>query len=196
MLLFGYVSAVARHMVRTGTDAGWPEPDPENAMEYLERGLRFLVLAFLGGLLTTPPLFAIVLGGQVAAFALADQGAGVLVLIGAATLVAYLAVMAAGLVALVPLWLQAALADRFEAVFDFGFHRRFLASLWRETLVAELALTLIATAMGLAGLLACGIGLVPAMALAFLAQAHLHVQLYRQYLARGGTPIPLPEAGA
>ena len=44
--------------------------------------------------------------------------------------------------------------------------------------------------LSFAGMLACYVGLYPAMVIQSLAQQHYVVQLYRQYLDEGGEPIP------
>jgi len=62
---------------------------------------------------------------------------------------------------------------------------------WTTVLFAYFVFSLLSTALGIAGMLACFVGCYPAIVLAQLASVHLRWQIYESQLARGGTLIPV-----
>jgi hypothetical protein len=88
-----------------------------------------------------------------------------------------------------PLELYAALSEKVSVGRAFSFAGQFARVMWWEMLVALIVYFFLSfLTMGL-GLLACCVGVYPAVAVMSLAEVHILVQLYHVYLEKGGTPI-------
>jgi len=90
-----------------------------------------------------------------------------------------------------PLLVKAALETDLGRVFDLGFLRDFLRRCGRDALVAHLFQIVLNLGLMLVGILACFVGVFPALGIGMLVQAHLLGQLYLLHLGRGGTAIAL-----
>jgi hypothetical protein len=88
-----------------------------------------------------------------------------------------------------PLYLRAGLSRDFGSAFSMTFFRDFLSRVGKEVFVAVLFLAVTGTLLMILGLLACYVGIFPAMGLLMFAQHHIDFQLYDLYLKRGGTPV-------
>lgn len=192
----GYQATLARHVARHG-DRDWPLFDFDRLADYLLRGLRVFVVSLVGGLIVAPVavlvawlgIFASVLtaaaGGEEPG-ALAAMAAFALMLVS----VVVIMVLAFGVMAAItPLWLQAGINPDFGGAFDLAFLRDFLRRVGRETVIAHVVLIGMHLGLFVAGILACFVGVFPAIGLMMLVQAHLYGQLYALYLERGGVPI-------
>jgi hypothetical protein len=196
VVVSGYQSVIAGHVARQG-DRDWPLFDFERLAEYLVRGIRVFVVSLLAGLVIMPVALLVVwLTAIVSAIiAAAGQEAGTLVVIvtGAlmlVSLVLFVTLIFGAMALVTPLWLQAGLNPDFAGAFDFAFLRDFLGRVGREVLIAHLVLVGIHLGLLLAGVLACFVGVFPAIGLMMLVQANLYGQLYALYLERGGRAIP------
>ena len=196
MTVNGYQAVIARHVGRQG-DRDWPLFDFDRLADYLVRGLKVFVVSLLAGLVVMPVALVVVwvtvflsalltsAGGEHGA-ALACVGIGFLVI----SMALFLALIFGAMALVTPLWLQAGINPDFAGAFDFAFLRDFLARVGREVVIAHLVLVGLHLGLMIAGLLACFVGVFPAIGLMMLVQAHLYGQLYALYLARGGRPIP------
>jgi hypothetical protein len=183
-----------------GRDEGRPETFPEfdfnKFMTYLERGLWPFLVALVGS-------FAIVIVAAVVIvpimvgfsfLAPANDSAGgdaVAAIMLAFVVVAYLRDALAMMLLLTPLTVRAALMQDFAPAFSFGFLKRFLALTWKESLLASLFLAFAGLVSAFAGALLLCIGMYFAVGLISFCGEHLHKQLYRLYLSRGGDPVPV-----
>jgi len=106
-------------------------------------------------------------------------------------------IMAAMYVVLMPLYLAVAIPMAFHAQltkkFDFPGGFRFTRDFWRlvggKFVLTGIVFIPLSTLVIFAGLLCCFVGVYPASTLVQLAAEHLMVQLYVEYLARGGEPL-------
>jgi hypothetical protein len=89
-----------------------------------------------------------------------------------------------------PMTFHAKLTGRF----DLRGGLRFTLSFWMLggglAIVTGIIYVILSTVVLILGLLLCFVGVYPAAALIQMAQTHLMVQLYREYLDRGGEPLP------
>jgi hypothetical protein len=90
-----------------------------------------------------------------------------------------------------PLTIRAGLTQDFRASFDVAWIKDFIRRMWIETLLTQLFLMAVGILSASLGLLACLVGILPAIAFVSLVQGHLFLQLYQLYLTRGGEPIQL-----
>jgi hypothetical protein len=111
----------------------------------------------------------------------------------ALTFAAFMILMFAAQVLIVPLVLRAGLAQDFVSAFSIQFFRDFFGRVWPEALLSMLFFLVTAPVVILAGFLVCFVGVYAAGAVLMFAQYHFHYQLYELYLSRGGTPIPLKQ---
>ena len=96
----------------------------------------------------------------------------------------------------VPLTLRAAILEEFGPSFSWPWIWDFTRQMWPEILISSLFVIVTAFPLMLVGYAMCLIGMYPAMALMTITQWHLHFQVYRIYLARGGERIPPKPMGA
>lgn len=190
LLIAGYFFTMIDRCLRTNG----PPPDFEwdDFVEYLMRGLWpfliHLVVGFVVGLLPV----AVIIGVMVVGMASPEMGiiVGPLMMLG--VVVASLGVQ----FALTPMALRAGITQDFAEGFNFNFVVDFVSKVWLEMLLSFLFLGITAPIIGLVGLMACGLGVLPAAVLIQFAGYHLtYLQLYQLYLLRGGTPIPTASRG-
>ena len=196
MVVQGYQAVIARHVARQG-DRDWPLFDFDRLADYLMRGLRMFVVSLLAGVVILPVAFVVVWVTVIVSALLAAAGGehgAVTTCVGlvlmAISIVLFLALIFGAMALVTPLWLQAGINPDFAGAFDFGFLRDFLKRVGREVLIAHVVMVGIHLGLMVAGLLACFVGVFPAIGLMMLVQAHLYGQLYALYLERGGGPIP------
>jgi hypothetical protein len=190
----GYQAVVAERVARD--PEGLPAFDLQRLTEYLLRGLRVFVVSLVVGLLLTPVAMVVLFGASFAAAMLgallqdsplAGVAAGAIAIVGG---LIFSAVLYGGMALATPLWLQAAINRDLGGAFDLGFVRDFLRRVGREVLTSHLVLLVLTLGLVLAGVLACFVGVFPAMAVVMILQGHIYGQLYGLYLARGGRAIP------
>ncbi len=95
-------------------------------------------------------------------------------------------------VLLVPLTLYVGYRQHLDLPTARSFVRDFLKRVGRETVLAQLFVTVTGAALTLLGTALLCLPAAPALAVAYLAQYHLIGQLYRLYQRRGGAPVALP----
>jgi hypothetical protein len=191
VVAFGYQAALVEHLARSG-DRNWPPFDLSRLADYLQRGLRVFVVSLLVSVVVTPLAMVVLFAGNLTALLLYDRESplaivfvGIVVVVEA---VAFLAVVYGGMALATPLWLRAALDPDLAGAFDAGFVRDFLGRVWKPLLLSHAFMLAVSSLLFLAGVLACFVGVFPAMALLLLVQAHVYAQLYRLHLERGGRP--------
>lgn len=193
LLAMGYQSVLVEHLVRHG-ERDWPAVDLGRVTDYLHRGLRLFLVSLVVSVVVTPLAMAVLVGGHLAALLIWDrESALAIALVGCVVIleaVAFLAVMYAGIAAITPMWVRAALDSDLAGIFDLGFSRDFLARTWKPLLLSHAWMLGASTLFFLAGMLACFVGVFPAAALIMLLQAHVYAQLYLLYRERGGRALP------
>jgi hypothetical protein len=81
--------------------------------------------------------------------------------------------------------------NKFDIGAAFQFTKSFWSTVGMKALSSWLVFVVLSLGVALVGMLACFIGIYPASALIQMASQHLHVQLYDEYLDRGGEPIEI-----
>lgn len=187
-----------------GRARSFPPVELNRFGEYLIRGLwvslPMLILQFVIGPIMAVFIQAAVFGVIVLVAALTSSGTvspqdiASLVSIGVAAL--FVVITVATLftkLLLTPIQLRAGLTQDFAKSLDLGWIKDFLKRVWLEMLIAEIFFFLSTIALIPFGLLIFFVGVYFVTALSILAHTHLLGQLYRLYLLRGGTPIPMKE---
>ncbi|HJT78652.1 MAG TPA: DUF4013 domain-containing protein, partial [Gemmataceae bacterium] len=173
----GYLFEVVRYLNRKG-DSSYPSFEFGRFGDYLGRGIWPVLAALLVGI----PLG--VLAGileAVLSMAIHSQAvSGVVVLF---EIVA--------MFVMVPFSLYAGLSRSLALGAMFRFLQDFYKRVAVETIVGLIVVGLINFVLYFVGILACCVGIIPAIGLITLTSAHLFHQLYQLYLARGGQPVPV-----
>jgi hypothetical protein len=171
---------------RRENDAGLPIFDVDRLSSYLTRGTwPFAVqLAIL-----LPALLLCWLAGLVLMTVLTDgQGTVPRLVIAGLLPVSFLVVLLFSVI-LVPLTLHVGGRQQFDTADARSFLQDFLKRVGRETLLAQVFVTVTGLALTLLGAALVCLPALPALTLAHLAQYHLMGQLYALYLHRGGTRV-------
>lgn len=181
-----------------GRDDERPETFPDfdfgNFGKYLERGLwPFLVM--LVSSVALGMVFAIVLVPAALLSGVVTHGTNdngcVAAIMALFMFFFYLIVVLAMLFLLTPLTLRATLTQDFAQSFNFAFVKRFVNLVWKELLLAGLFQIAAGAVLVAVGALAICVGMYFALVIVYFSWLHLHKQLYRLYLSRGGEPIPV-----
>jgi hypothetical protein len=174
----------------------FPDFDFNHFGKYLERGVwPFLVtlvvsfgLAFIMSFVMVP--LAVVPGMLFASSdGHASGAAGAIVAL--FMMVIYAVMVLAVMFVLTPLIIRATIVQDFAKSFDFGFVKKFVATMWLEMVLTSIFLTVASAVLVCLGILAFCVGIYLVMVLIYFAWAHLQKQLYALYLQRGGEPAPL-----
>jgi hypothetical protein len=187
IVLLGYQAEVAIALMRDEDRRRHPEFTFDRFMEYLSRG----VWPFLMNLIVSVAIIPVFIGtfvlAAVSAAAAPDIGFLFLILgyFFAIGLSIALSVFAA------PMMFHAGLAGKFDLGDAFRFSKSFWATVGLKALGSWMIFVVLSIGVALVGMLACFVGLYPASALIQMASQHLHVQLYDEYLDRGGEPIEI-----
>jgi len=205
--LQGYAIRIFKHLVVTGDDRNLP---PLAGFGEL---LHLGIVSFLMSMLYMFPIFFLVYTGiglgVLAGVLVVAGGAAALAALGldpglTAALTAVLAVLVVIAVLLVVYAFTIAIAYPLQAVhtmveitgkIEYAWkvrevlaYIRFLGPEYRRAFVGMFFSNLL---IMMAGTLLCYFGIFPAAVVVSLAAAHMRAQLYRIYLARGGTPLPM-----
>ena len=176
------------------TSEPYPDFSFDRFSEYLSRGIWPFLVRMIVGLVMSVATSMLMVLGMVSIGAAATKSAALAVILGVVFFVLYLGLAAALGIVITPLYLRAGLSGDFGSAFSMEFFRDFLKRVGKELVLAELFLVATATLLTLVGLLACYVGIFPAMSLLMFALHHLDYQLYELYLERGGTPIERKQA--
>lgn len=174
----------------------YPDFDFNRFGEYLGRS----VWAFLVAMIFVVPMMIALYAGIIVVVLLAAGAASaggdglgpvLAIVVGLLGFVLVLALMIAASLFITPMVLRAGLQGDFGAAFNFGWALDFIKKTWLEMILANLFIQLTGMLLTFIGLLVLCVGIYPANALVFMAQAYMFYQLYLLYLSRGGTPIPI-----
>jgi hypothetical protein len=179
----------------------YPDFKADRIVEYLSRGIQPALVGFIAGAVAGVVLLVAVgipvgiTAGLVAA--VGEEGAPIVLLI-AIPLVIVLTLVVVFLVgmAAMAMVLRAGLSQDLGSAFDAALIKNFTRLLWREVLLAGLFLMAVGFLAEIAGLMMFCVGVFVTFPIVQLVQAHLMMQLYRLYVARGGEKFPLKPAVA
>ena len=203
IVAFGYQATVIEALARSGAGAGPPRFDLERLVDYLLRGLRMFVVSLIVTVIMLPIIwlgsFVLLAGVLGTSHAMGPSEAATTMVGCVMTGIFVVLMLVIGLgiqVVITPLLLRAAMDKDFGAIFDLAWARDFLARTGMESVKVHLFMIVISLGFFLLGVIACVIGIFPALAYVMLVQAHLYGQLYLLYLRRGGRRVELaPVAG-
>ncbi|MBL9125509.1 MAG: DUF4013 domain-containing protein [Planctomycetaceae bacterium] len=194
IIVMGYQFEIVEALIRDPRRV-YPDFDWGKFTQYLTRGVWPFLISLIVGVVVAPVAWVLMIGMMLLLSLLGGAGndaaalAGIVALV--STAVGVIMMMVLLQLVISAFQLRAGLAQDFAASFDFAWVRDYVARIWVELLLSGLFLVLTGWVLALGGLLLFCIGIYLAMAWIMLAQAHLHFQLYRLYLARGGREIPL-----
>ena len=164
--------------------------------KYLERGLWPFLVTLVSGVVLGMVL-AVVVAPVMMVFSLLlpghdAQGSGCAAAFMATLMIAlYGGVIVAMMFVMTPLTLRASITQDFAQSFNFAFVKRFVALTWREILLSSLFQLIASMVLAGGGALVFCVGMYFALVPVYFCWLHLHKQLYRLYLSRGGEPVPL-----
>jgi hypothetical protein len=174
----------------------FPDFDFNNFGKYLERGLWPFLVTLVSSLVITVPLLIVSIPLSMLMGVLTpndhSSGAGCAAALIILVMMAFYLVLVVGLmVVLTPLVIRASIMQDFVPAFNFAFVKRFIALTWKEIILATLFVCVVSIALCAAGAIILCIGMYFAVVPGYFAWVHLHKQLYRLYLSRGGEPVPV-----
>ena len=193
MLGYEYELIVAKHRRTAET---YPDFDFGRFTDYLTRGIWPFLVQMILWMALVPVIMVVFLFIAVPAGLLAQgpQAQPMMpLLMFPAMFLVMIVLQIVSVLVITPLALRAGLMQNFGQAFDMAFVKDFIHRMWWETIVASLFLVITGWILMMLGMLACFIGMYPAITLVQLAHTHLIWQLYELYLDRGGMPIPLVE---
>lgn len=200
IVLIGYQFEIVESLHRK-PNRQYPDFDFNRFSDYLVRGVwPFLVnfvAQFVMQIVFIPLMYGGIILAAIVASSAGDEVGSILIVV-----VMVLALLFAIVIAmlaeaiLVPMTIRAGLAQDFVSAFNFSWIWDFIKRVWFELILVILFMGVTGSIVITLGLLAFCLGMLPAMVIIFLAQAHLYSQLYRLYLARGGEPISLKQPTA
>ncbi|MFO0804658.1 MAG: DUF4013 domain-containing protein [Gemmataceae bacterium] len=187
IVLLGYQAEVAIALMQDEERRGHKDFNFDRFMEYLTRGLWPFLMSLVVSVAIIPLFFVFFILGGVAAAAAPDIGFVFLIL----GYFLAIGVTIALSVFTAPMHFHAGLANKFDFGAAFRFTKSFWSTVGMKALGSWLVFVVLSMGVALVGLLACFVGIYPASALIQMASQHLHVQLYDEYLDRGGEPIEI-----
>jgi hypothetical protein len=197
IVVMGYMVGAERALAEN-IDAAAPRFDFGKFTFYLQRGVWPFLVGLVMGLILLPFMWGLIAVGIVGGALLGRHPWVGVAMIGGAV-PAYLVLLTVYQVATAPLILKAGLQENFGAGFDLRFLGDYVKRVGLLALGVGLVMVVIIVPLSLVSLCALFVGpLVLSVWLQFVL-AHVQMQLYREYLARGGTPIvikPEPPAPA
>jgi hypothetical protein len=191
LVLIGYLRDVMLSRLDTLEDDSLGYPDFNFSLfgEYLQRGLWPCLVSLVASLVMVPVMLVMWFGGFIAVSAL-NRNAPIMVAVIALLAIVWFVFMIALNVLMVPLVLRAAILEEFGPSFSWPWIKDFASRMWREILLSVLFQFVTSMPLILIGYAMCFVGVYPAIALLIVAQWHLHFQIYRIYLSRGGAFVP------
>ena len=173
----------------------FPDFDFNNFGKYIERGLwPFLVQLVSGAVIAFAACVIIVpttmILGVLAPNEHSSVGGCAAALLFIILMIFYLVMIVSLMVVLTPLTIRASIMQEFGPAFNFAFVKRFIALTWKEIILATLFLMVASILLGTIGAIILCVGAYFATVPIYFCWIHLHKQLYRLYLSRGGEPIP------
>lgn len=188
LVMLGYRAEVAERLARDPYLRKHPDFAFDRFMELLTRGIWPFLIQLVGSLILMPFAFVAIFGGMALGAAVKEPAVGLILGFGA-----YTVIILVGSAILVPLVFHAELANRFDVGGGFRFTMSFLKLVGGKAVVTYVVYTLISMPIVFLGFLLCFIGIYPAIVLTMMAGQHLMVQLYLDYLDRGGEEIEKTE---
>jgi hypothetical protein len=173
----------------------FPDFDFNHFGKYIERGLWPFLVTLVSSTVITMAVCVIVVPTTIIFTILGandrNPAAGCAIAVLAIVLVIVYVVLLLGMMLLLtPLTIRASITQEFATSFNVAFIKRFIALTWKEIVIASLFLVLVSLLFTAIGLIVLCVGTSFAVVPVYFCWVHLHKQLYRLYLSRGGEPVP------
>ena len=188
LVLMGYRAEVAERLTRDPDLRKHPDFAFDRFMELLTRGLWPFLIQLIGSFVLVPFALVAIFGAIGLGAAINQPVIGMIL-----GFLAYMLILLVGSAVLVPMVFHAELANRFDVGGGFRFAVSFLKLVGGKAIVTYVVFSLLTIPIVFVGLLLCFVGVYPASVVAMMAGQHLMVQLYLDYLDRGGEEIEKTE---
>jgi hypothetical protein len=192
IVALGYMFEIVESLHRNAGQS-YPDFDFNRFVNYLQRGVWPFLVALIASAVIGPIILVLMIFPSMCFTLVGDSGDGakiLAVLMLVLSMIFFFLLIMAFNSALFPLQLRAGLMQDFGGAFNFAFIKDFMRRMWLDVLLQALFMAAASLVLTLVGAILFCVGMYPAMALSFLAQAHFYYQLYGIYLSRGGEPIP------
>lgn len=170
-----------------------PKIDFSDFGEYIKRGLHVFLVGLIVSLPLSFVLMIVMFGGMFAAGAVTAATSEPLAGLGVGIGVGFVGMLL--LLLLSPITnaatTRAELTENFGEALKFGQLMGYAKATFGKVVVKSITFGFVGFGIILLGMLLCYIGMYPAAAVLQIAAMHLRHQIYDDYLARGGEPIPL-----
>jgi hypothetical protein len=200
LILIGYLFEVIDHFHyhhnrKDPETDHYPDLNLNRMMDYLVRGAWPMLAQIVCMLPVVFVAMVVLFMGFIVAGIVGEQFGGAFALIIFVLMFfVYISILFAANVFVIPIYLRAGIARDFGSAFSLTFVKDFLSRVGKEAFLTQLFLLSTNLVLFFVGMLACFIGVFPALAIAFMAAHYLDYELYELYLERGGTPIEAPRA--
>ena len=172
----------------------FPDFDFSHFGKYLERGLWPFLVTFVTSLVMIPLVWVVtiptILIGTLAAASNEKMAGCFMVVMWVVMMFLIMLLVLAMMLLMTPLKIRASITQDFAKSFNFDWVKRFVGLMWKEIFLASIFLLVAGMALSVVGMVLFCVGMYAATVVIYFAWTHLHKQLYRLYLSRGGEPVP------
>ncbi len=185
IVIMGYMTIVAEWLLKDEKRERYPDLSFEWFMDYLKLGLWPFVTGIIIAVIFIP--FYMIIGVGAFAIGITTDEPILLVVIsvvGSLLLGIFLSVIVR------PMMFYSQKVQKLDFKGSLRFTRQFLKIVGGKYLITIILNTFVSMFVIVVGLLVCFVGLYPASAIVQFAYEHLFIQLYDEYLKRGGEPLP------
>jgi len=192
IVMMGFMCEVIQRLIRRH-----PQPIPKLQFgdfgDYLGRGVVPFVVNFVATIplviLIYAMIFIVILITAGIARSVGEAPALLVGIVGG--LVGYMAIVFPASVLLFSVMTFAEISEDFGTAFNFGRVMAYAKRNWKQIIISMLVLIPVTFGLMLGGMIACFIGLYPAIVIMQFIFVHLRWQIYENDLASGGQPIPM-----
>ena len=184
IVALGYRSEVAQALLHDEELRRHPKFDFNRFVEYLTRGVWPFLMSLVVVLGAVPLIVILVLASIFIGAAANQPEVGIVVGVGFYILALFLAIAFSA-----PMAFHAELAGKFDLKGAFRFAKEFWTTVGGSAFLTGLIFVPLSLIVALLGLLCLIVGVYFASTISQMAGQHLMVQLYAEYLERGGEPI-------
>lgn len=192
-ILTGWLAVMVQRTAR-GQEDSLPRLDFD--MDYMMKlaglGFRVFIVQFGWGMALLPLIlvFYACIGGGAFLGAKLESEIISLLFAGVGTILMFVCMIPFGMT-LQCAALRAQLANDISTGFEFGPAVRMAKAMWKELLLGGIVLMFVFFGLYIAGLIACGIGVLFTLPLGMVILANYHAHVYREYVARGGEAVTI-----
>ncbi len=173
-----------------------PEFDFQYFGDYLQQGLWPTLVQMVIGMVIAIILVPVFMIAMFAVIPLLGQNSAeanglLIVLLVVALIAVEILLITVVSILIVPSVIRSGLRQDFASGFSLAFTKGFLSRCWKPLLLAQIGIMIIGFVGVILGYIALFIGVYFALSLLSFVNWHLHYQVYRTYLDKGGDPVPI-----